>query len=121
MTNQNDTPSRPFFGDLREALRVYRSNTGLTQRDVAKAIGISGPQVSNFENGTSLPREDALEKLIALVRSPKVIAANELRNVSELLFASSFGDETKLVEALDRLRKVAVLLEDAWSRSGKIK
>ena len=111
---------RLFFSDLRDALKAYRSVNNMTQEDVANLIGVSRPQVSNFENGENLPREDALEKIIALVRSPAVIAANELRNVSELLFAASFSGETKLVEALDRLRKVAVLLEGTRGRSAKI-
>ncbi|WP_312387746.1 helix-turn-helix transcriptional regulator [Pseudomonas sp.] len=40
-----------------------RADAGMTQRDLAKASGISLPQIGRYEMGTSKPRMTALVKL----------------------------------------------------------
>ena len=57
-------PSNPFetrfmnslrsFLDLHNALTDHREGSGLTQREVAQALGISQPAVSNFESNNSI-------------------------------------------------------------------
>lgn len=40
-----------------------RAHAGMTQRDLAKASGLSVPQIGRYEMGTSVPRMTALVKL----------------------------------------------------------
>ena len=40
-----------------------RAQAGMTQKELAKASGISLPQISRYESGTSVPRMTALVKL----------------------------------------------------------
>ncbi|MCT8165626.1 MULTISPECIES: helix-turn-helix domain-containing protein [unclassified Pseudomonas] len=40
-----------------------RADAGMTQKDLAKASGISVPQIGRYETGTSSPRLSALVKL----------------------------------------------------------
>lgn len=42
------------FLDLHNALTDHREGTGLTQREVAQALEISQPAVSNFESNNSI-------------------------------------------------------------------
>lgn len=43
-----------------------RKRTGLSQEDVGKALGVSGPAVSMWETGKTVPRAPMLKKLAAL-------------------------------------------------------
>ncbi len=52
-------------GELKELLNVLvevRRNAGLRQIDVAQALKISQPAVSEFESGNNVPRIDTLQK-----------------------------------------------------------
>jgi transcriptional regulator with XRE-family HTH domain len=54
---------------LNERLARLRQATGLTQREVARALGIKSPSVAQWESGRSRPD---LERLPALARLYKV-------------------------------------------------
>lgn len=43
-----------------------RKKKGLSQEDVAKALGVSGPAVSMWETGKTAPRMPMLKRLAAL-------------------------------------------------------
>lgn len=47
-------------------LAAARVNAGLTQEDVAKALKVSNKTVSSWENGTSYPDAEQIEKLCEL-------------------------------------------------------
>lgn len=47
-------------------LAAARVNAGLTQEDVAKALKVSNKTVSSWENGTSYPNAEQIEKLCEL-------------------------------------------------------
>ena len=47
-----------------ENLRVTRQKVGLSQKELAEKIGIQQTQYSRYENGTSKPSTDILEKLV---------------------------------------------------------
>jgi transcriptional regulator with XRE-family HTH domain len=63
---------------LGEYLKDKRSETGLTQSDVAKKLGYSTPQfISNFERGLCAPPLKNLKLLVKLYK----LDANELIDV----------------------------------------
>jgi transcriptional regulator with XRE-family HTH domain len=67
----SQTPKRTYslernYEAVGEFLRAARSNAGLTQLEVADALGYSSPQfISNFEAGIAVP---PLSKIVALER-----------------------------------------------------
>ena len=50
-----------------ERLRERRKELGISQRDLAKALGVSLSAVSNYENGQSAIREDVLLRLFRVL------------------------------------------------------
>lgn len=49
--------------EIASKLIYYRKRAGLTQKELAKAIGVSGAAVSNWERGTNSIDIDSLFKL----------------------------------------------------------
>lgn len=55
-------------------IRKYRKEYGLTQEQLAKAIGVTKSRVSNWEQGINRPDADILAKLCkALKVSPSIL------------------------------------------------
>ena len=50
-----------------QRLRERRKEMGMSQQDLAKALGVSLSAVSNYENGQNTMREDALLKLFSIL------------------------------------------------------
>ncbi len=46
-----------------DKIRLYREKAGLSQRELAYAIGVSQAAVAQWENGTSQPTLDNLRKV----------------------------------------------------------
>lgn len=56
--------------DLRITLAAARVNVGLTQKEVAKKLGISNKTLQSWEKGTSDPSVSQAETLCSLYRRP---------------------------------------------------
>ena len=54
----------------RELLKELRKQCGMSQAEVAKALGIRQSTVAMWENGTNLPRADKLPALSKLYHCP---------------------------------------------------
>ncbi|MBI2842112.1 MAG: helix-turn-helix transcriptional regulator [Armatimonadetes bacterium] len=62
-------------------LKRYRRERGLSQKDVARALGLSSSSiVSRWENGTCLPDTTNALRLAALYRSCVDVIYDELRS-----------------------------------------
>lgn len=55
---------------LKIKLKAARVNKGLTQKQVANAIGRSASTIKNWENGTSFPKQPDIEKVCDLYGIP---------------------------------------------------
>jgi len=85
---------------LGAALRSWREESGLSQREVADALGYSTPQfISNWERGISAPAFDVMPALGRLFdRAPKEIIAvveacqDELRHAEMAYILELFED-----------------------------
>jgi DNA-binding XRE family transcriptional regulator len=51
---------------MRITLKAARVNRGLTQNDVAQALGVTKKTVSSWENGKTVPNIDKIEAICAL-------------------------------------------------------
>lgn len=51
-----------------EKLREIREAAGVSQRTLARAIGVTPQSVANWESGTHRPRPEQLERLLAGLR-----------------------------------------------------
>ena len=47
-------------------LKAARVNAGLTQANVAEKLGVAVSTVRNWENGTTFPKQPAIEKMCEL-------------------------------------------------------
>lgn len=60
----------PKGEDLATRLVRFRAAAGMSQRDLAKASGVSIAQVGRYETGTSTPRVAAITKLAKALNVP---------------------------------------------------
>lgn len=111
MKSKKGEKTRAFFDDLRITTRRYRIANGLSQYALAQKIGASGPSLSNFESGTSLLREQPLERLILLVRGVPAIFADRCRNLAEGLDSPDTTDRIKVQNFFDELTKLQMHTE----------
>ena len=51
---------------MKDALKELRKRSGLSQDDVASALGVQQPTVSMWETGDNMPRAAMLPKLVEL-------------------------------------------------------
>ena len=69
-----------------ELIREQRRYKGLTQKQLAEAIGASEPSIRLYELGKRTPSEDILAKIAkALEISPAALRAYDVENVREAL------------------------------------
>ena len=93
-----------------------RADRGMTQKDLAKASGVSVPQIARYETGTSKPRMTAISKLAkALGVSPdELINANEPETVEFL----GYGDDGELYQPLTMPKEVFEAVQVAAAELG---
>jgi transcriptional regulator with XRE-family HTH domain len=68
--------SNPPLAYIGARIRAARINAGLTQADLAKAAGVSRPQVANIEAGVT---DTPLRVFVAMVAALKLDPTNALR------------------------------------------
>jgi transcriptional regulator with XRE-family HTH domain len=61
-TSENSTTWK-IMAWLAENLKAIRTRKGLSQQDVADAVGVSFPRISEIENGKGNPRIQTLERI----------------------------------------------------------
>ncbi len=70
--------------EIGKRIRYYREQAGLSQKQLAQAIGVSNSRVSNWEQGTNRPDADILATLcVTLKVSPSLLLGIRL-SVDEL-------------------------------------
>lgn len=64
----------------RKKLKRLRKNKNLTQKEVAKLIGISRPMYTSIENGTRNPSLEVMQKIVKLFgdESKDIFFSNEV-------------------------------------------
>jgi DNA-binding XRE family transcriptional regulator len=61
--NKKTIPNHPMFVEMGKVLKSIRVEKGMTQAEVAEAIGVHSQFVSNWERGLCAPPKDCLPKL----------------------------------------------------------
>jgi transcriptional regulator with XRE-family HTH domain len=51
-------------------IAFYRGRKGLKQAELATALGLAGPQMSDMENGSRIPTPEQVDKLVELLEVP---------------------------------------------------
>ncbi len=51
-------------------IAFYRGRKGLKQAELAAAIGLNGPQMSELENGARIPTPQQVDQLVELLGVP---------------------------------------------------
>ena len=68
-----------MVADFSERLRIFRSQRGLSQQELANAVGISRKQISDYEVGTAKPRQATYMKILkALDISDQIFSKSDL-------------------------------------------
>ncbi|WP_111884150.1 LexA family transcriptional regulator [uncultured Acinetobacter sp.] len=112
-----------FFmvADFSERLRFFRSQRGLSQQELANAVGISRKQISDYEVGTAKPRQATYMKILkALDISDQIFSKsdlcsldiNDLDGDQVISFSNSDGDKIMLSKSFctkNHLNEVDIL------------
>ena len=83
-------------------IREARENAGLTQKELAKKIGVTGSAITNYEQGTSHPKENILYSLINVLNVDANFLFQDMMN-SELLDFTVEPHEKDLLQKYRRL------------------
>lgn len=89
-------------------IRKYREENGLSQKQLAEALGISNSRVSNWEQGTNRPDADMLSEICrALQVSPSLLLGVQLStdelSEHERKLIDAYRQKTDLQKAVDIL------------------
>jgi transcriptional regulator with XRE-family HTH domain len=64
------TPLNTYAKTFGESIVSYRSLSGITQKELAKSLGIDATTLARWERNKSTPRKESLERLEVLFHSP---------------------------------------------------
>jgi transcriptional regulator with XRE-family HTH domain len=110
MVGANKFPHAAFGMRLAQAMK----RSGVSKPDVAKALGVSPDMPRRYTEGTTLPRQDKMKKLAALVgMSPSelqygtVSPSNAAPGVLSPQITSVSGDELLLLESYRQMPEYA--------------
>jgi len=108
--------------DMGKKLRELRDNRGLTQREVANAVGVTEATVSRWESGhINNMRRDKIEKLAKVLQvSPLVIMGRDAESAPPPSPASSQPYRAELTERDERdiEKRLQAIRDDLDSESG---
>lgn len=84
--------------EFSEKLREYRKRANLTQQDLAKLINVSQGAVVQYENGTSKPKIDKMQKIakVLKVRIYDLLDEQEARNLQSEFVKEPFSDNVSI-------------------------
>ena len=92
-----------------EILLKQRTRKGMSQEEVAKAIGVSQKSYSNYENGTRNPKIDKIVKLAKLLEIElnfSTTTLNEQKNKSEIsIIPESLEEQLKSIKIENKFLK----------------
>lgn len=81
--------------DIGTKIRNERNHQGLSQKELAKRVGISEPAIRNYELGNRIPSEKVLEKIAdALDISPFVISNPSLDSYHGIIHSFFYLENT---------------------------
>jgi len=99
---------------FKDNLLLYRKLAGLSQQDLAEAVGVSKGTISNYETGTRKPDIDMLEKLLGALNENLEVSIDYNRLMTEkkaskeilsYLSRDVSVSEPKIVKALTKVLK----------------
>ena len=92
-----------------EILLKQRTRKGMSQEEVAKAIGVSQKSYSNYENGTRNPKIDKIVKLAKLLEIElnfSTSTLNDQKNKSEIsIIPESLEEQLKSIKIENKFLK----------------
>lgn len=92
-----------------EILLKQRTRKGMSQEEVAKAIGVSQKSYSNYENGTRNPKIDKIVKLAKLLEIElnfSTSTLNDQKNKSEVsIIPESLEEQLKSIKIENKFLK----------------
>lgn len=104
-------------------IKEARERLGLTQKELAKSVGVTPSAITNYEKGTSHPKENVLYSLISVLQvdanflfqdyisSEDVISAKELEHIKKYRLLDRRGQEA-VDNVLEYEYRAAVAAED---------
>ena len=110
-----------MIADFSERLRFFRSQRGLSQQELANAVGISRKQISDYEVSTAKPRQATYMKILkALDISDQIFSKsdlcsldiNDLDGDQVISFSNNDGDKIMLSKSFctkNHLNEVDIL------------
>ena len=102
-------------------LKEARERKGLTQRELAKIVGVSGSAVTNYENEVSHPKEPVMYALIEALGVDPNFLFQDCVDISTKKNPSLSDEAIKIARTFDRLdnwgkRQVAAVTDNELAR-----
>lgn len=82
-------------------VRLERQRAGLSQRQLADQIGVTGPTISALENGHRGPSIEALCRLAAVLNVAPGVLLPTLEELNQLFSASASAIVNRVIRELD--------------------
>ncbi|AKR47798.1 transcriptional regulator [Acetobacter pasteurianus] len=106
MADQDDVISPGI--DLGQRIKILRKSAGLTQQQVADALGVSRPAIAFWETGREGSARKHIPKLAALFNvDPEIFLTGYVQEDIELVITPDEHDVIRLYRMLDPSRKVS--------------
>jgi ATP/maltotriose-dependent transcriptional regulator MalT/WD40 repeat protein/class 3 adenylate cyclase/DNA-binding XRE family transcriptional regulator len=84
-----------------QQLLTLRTRTKLTQNELAALVGVNRRSLQNWESGAGYPREDSLQRLIAVFLSHDAFTSGQERGEAEQLWAQVSQDAPRPLALFD--------------------
>ncbi len=88
-------------------VKRYRKLLGLSQKDLAKRVGISAPYMNEIEKGHKFPSSETLNSLCkALLVEPYQLFLDESTEIIEIVDAINKQLRDRMIRELDDMRDI---------------
>lgn len=94
--------------NIADKIKLFRTNKGLSQKEIALSVGIDQAQYSRIESGKVEPTISSLEKIAEALGIKVVELFNEEKPIDINSYDKSIVDKLRLLDELDDIEKNSI-------------
>lgn len=94
--------------NIADRIKLFRTNKGLSQKEIALSVGIDQAQYSRIESGKVEPTISSLEKIAEALDIKVVELFNEEKPIDINSYDKSIVDKLRLLDELDDIEKNSI-------------
>ena len=105
---------------LADNIKYLRESKGMSQQELASALGVTDGAVSQWETGQTAPRMGNIEKMVALFLVKKsILLDGDVRQLEKMIVNNDIERFANLFQDLSRDDKKAAISYLEWLRDKK--